>query len=272
MKSIFAAAILFAAAYAMEEEVAAEETEVAEEVVGPVKTAWVAPTATKSLNALSGNYWTVEGLEGAHSLYVSISGVTDATQAFPANYWIYNYFAVQRPATQPAAVRRLADEAAAEEEVAAMDSVWDAFTCGQKFKAVDGADAVVADAADRAGYNAAFAYDRVFDAATYTSAQYIAQFNADGVARGSFVHDGEPTQARSGKQYMSEETIMRPFAGSASTFEFKGGETLNVRVGSKGFSANTYYGWRANDFPIIVLDSATALAAGAVALTAALAF
>lgn len=276
MKSFFAAAILFAAVYAAEETTEEHEDhdheEHAEEV-GPVKTAWAAPVAEKSLNALSGEYWTVAGMEGAHTLYVSINGSTDETQGYDVRGWLYNYFAIQRPALQPtdAAARMLAEEEEVAEEVAT-DSVWDAFTCGQKFTAADGAEAIVADAADRAAYFAVWAADKDFDATTLKSTDYIKEFTADGVKEGSWALDGEPTQKRVGKVYSTSETIMRPFGGNADTFAFKGNETLKVRVGSKGFSSSKYYDWRANDFAIVVLDSATTLAAGAVAIAATLAF
>lgn len=150
MKTVFAAAILFAAAYAMEEEHSDADHEEEKKVI--LRTDFAFPTAEKSVNKIYGQYWSDVNAAGDLSLYVGFRGETSEGNAFPSSgYWMFNYLAVQRPGVQPAAPaaeRRLADEEV-EAPAEAQDSVWDALTSGQKMIAKDGDVGRVVEAVNR---------------------------------------------------------------------------------------------------------------------------
>ena len=144
MRSLFAVAFIAATAFAAEDAAAADAaaaTPAAEE--GPKWTVsqWTAKLdATLNKSTVSGEYWTVPGLEGAHVLNFTSKVVTDSTAKATASNWFFTTYAFQRkaPAAAPAgdgAARMLAEEAAA---APAVDTLWDTIICGQKLVAVAG--------------------------------------------------------------------------------------------------------------------------------------
>lgn len=116
-----------------------------------------------------------------------------------------------------------------------------------------------------------FPVDYVLDGDSLNSTAFRKVFQ-DNTSQGSWEATGDAEQSRVSKVFKTKETFKRLYAGKNNSFSFKGGEWLNVRMGTKGFSGSTYYAWRSMESTWYILDSATTLAAGAVALATTLAF
>jgi len=282
MKSIFAAALLFAAVYAAEDEhdhAEGEEHEHEEEMKNiSLKTRFVTQVSDNNKAVVSGEYWTKAEEEGAYTFYVDLTATTVVATPLAANAWLYSTVSLQKPAAAAApdaAARFLADAPAAETTAVAEDSRWDTFVCGQKnVNTTTEAKEPVADDMD--------AYFKSFPAAapldTFTTlATFKANFTQDTVKAGSFSAAEPSTQsAPLDKVFQTNDSIKRSFKGTADTFEFKGKDKLKAQIGSVGYASGNQvanYRWRVQTIDVTVLDSAATMAAGAaVVLATALAF